>query len=35
LTPDNPYDVHTMDTSHVGFVFRAPEVATILDILSV
>ncbi|MEO6081941.1 MAG: alpha/beta hydrolase [Umezawaea sp.] len=34
LTPDNPYDVHTLDTSHVGFVFRAPEVATILDKLS-
>jgi len=35
LTPDNPYDVHTLDTSHVGFLFRAPEVATILDKLSV
>lgn len=34
LTPDNPYDVHTLDTSHVGFVFRAPEVAAILDKLS-
>ncbi|WP_311202725.1 hypothetical protein [Actinophytocola gossypii] len=31
LTPDNPYDVHTMDTSHIGFVFRAAEVAAILD----
>lgn len=35
LTPDNPYDVHTLDTSHVGFVFRAAEVAAILDKLSV
>lgn len=34
LTPDNRYDVHAMDTSHVGFVFRAPEVAAILDKLS-
>lgn len=30
LTPDNPYDVHTLDTSHAGFVFRAQEVAAIL-----
>ena len=22
LTPDNPYDVHTLDTSHVGFLLR-------------
>ncbi|WNV85118.1 alpha/beta hydrolase [Umezawaea sp. Da 62-37] len=35
LTPDNPYDVHTLDTSHVGFVYRAPEVAAILDKLPV
>ncbi|MFF6002405.1 alpha/beta hydrolase [Prauserella flavalba] len=35
LTPDNPYDVHTLDTSHVGFVFRAAEVAAILDGLTV
>ncbi|ASR38464.1 esterase [Prauserella marina] len=34
LTPGNPYDVHTLDTSHVGFVFRAAEVAAILDKLS-
>ncbi|MET7464749.1 hypothetical protein [Nonomuraea sp. NPDC005501] len=31
LTPGNPYDPHTMDTSHVGFLFRADEVAAILD----
>ncbi|TDC81552.1 alpha/beta fold hydrolase [Actinomadura sp. 7K507] len=31
LTPDNPFDVHTMDTSHAGFLFRAAEVAAILD----
>lgn len=31
LTPDNPYDVHTLDTSHVGFLLRPAEVAEILD----
>ncbi|MGW0195695.1 alpha/beta hydrolase [Nonomuraea sp. NPDC003201] len=31
LTPGNPYEVHTLDTSHVGFLFRADEVAAILD----
>ncbi|AOS64424.1 alpha/beta fold hydrolase [Actinoalloteichus hymeniacidonis] len=30
LTPDNPFDVHTMKTSHVGFFHRAPELAGIL-----
>ncbi|WP_205302736.1 alpha/beta fold hydrolase [Nonomuraea montanisoli] len=35
LTPDNPYDVHTLDTAHAGFVFRAAEVAAILDKLSI
>ncbi|MBN6055044.1 alpha/beta hydrolase [Nonomuraea sp. RK-328] len=35
LTPDNPYDVHTLDTTHAGFVFRAAEVAAILDKLSI
>ena len=35
LTPANPYDVHTLDTTHVGFVFRAAEVAAILDKLTV
>ncbi|GAA4522066.1 alpha/beta fold hydrolase [Nonomuraea ferruginea] len=30
LTPGNPYDVHTLDTSHAGFVFRPAEVAAIL-----
>ncbi|ASO19086.1 pimeloyl-ACP methyl ester carboxylesterase [Actinoalloteichus hoggarensis] len=34
LTPDNPYDVHTMDASHVGFVYRAREVAALLAGLS-
>ncbi|MFD9818840.1 alpha/beta hydrolase [Streptomyces violascens] len=34
LTPDNPYDVHTMDTSHVGFLLRPAEVAGILDRLT-
>jgi hypothetical protein len=31
LTPDNPYDVHSLDTSHVGFLLRAAEVAATLD----
>ncbi|MET9414598.1 alpha/beta hydrolase [Streptomyces klenkii] len=31
LTPDNPYDVHTLDTSHTGFVLRPAEVAGILE----
>ncbi|WP_424887189.1 alpha/beta hydrolase [Streptomyces sp. XH2] len=31
LTPDNPYDVHTLDTSHVGYLLRPAEVAGILD----
>ncbi|MBO2465457.1 alpha/beta fold hydrolase [Actinomadura sp. LCR2-06] len=31
LTPDNPYYVHSLDTSHVGFLLRAAEVAAILD----
>ncbi|WP_043652629.1 alpha/beta fold hydrolase [Streptosporangium roseum] len=35
LTPDNPYDVHTLDTTHAGFLFRAAEVAAILDGLAV
>lgn len=35
LTPGNPYDVHTLDTSHAGFLYRADEVAAILDGLAV
>ncbi|MER6045900.1 alpha/beta fold hydrolase [Streptomyces sp. NPDC001793] len=35
LTPDNPYDVHTLATSHVGFLLRSAEVAGILDQLTV
>ena len=31
LTPDNPYDIHSLDTSHAGYLFRADEVAAILD----
>ncbi|MGW5987158.1 alpha/beta fold hydrolase [Streptomyces anulatus] len=34
LTPGNPYDVHTLATSHVGFLFRPAEVAGILDRLT-
>ena len=30
LTPDNPYEVRTLDASHAGFVFRAAEVAAML-----
>jgi len=35
LTPGNPYDVHTLDSSHVGFVFQAAEVAALLAKLAV
>ncbi|MFE3651530.1 alpha/beta fold hydrolase [Streptomyces sp. NPDC059152] len=35
LTPDNPYDVHTLATSHVGFLLKPAEVAGILDRLTV
>ncbi|MFJ8955323.1 alpha/beta fold hydrolase [Streptomyces sp. NPDC102381] len=35
LTPDNPYDVHTLATSHVGFLLKPAEVAGILDQLTV
>ncbi|OUD03112.1 alpha/beta hydrolase [Streptomyces swartbergensis] len=35
LTPDNPYDVHTLTTSHVGFLLKPAEVAGILDQLTV
>ena len=35
LTPGNRYDVHSLDTSHVGFVFKAVEVAAVLAKLAV
>ncbi|MDX2970509.1 alpha/beta hydrolase [Kribbella solani] len=35
LTPGNPYDVHTLATSHVGFLLKPAEVAGILDQLTV
>ncbi|MFE7399429.1 hypothetical protein [Streptomyces sp. NPDC057557] len=35
LMPDNPYDVHTLATSHVGFLLNPAEVAGILDRLTV
>lgn len=35
LTPDNPYDVHTLATSHVGFLLNPAEIAGILDQLTV
>ncbi|MGW2602118.1 alpha/beta hydrolase [Streptomyces klenkii] len=31
LTPDNPYDVHTLDASHTGFVLRPADVVGILE----
>ena len=31
LTPDNPFRVHTMHSSHVGFVFQSDEVAKVLN----
>ncbi|WP_326690057.1 MULTISPECIES: alpha/beta fold hydrolase [unclassified Streptomyces] len=30
LTPDNPFDVHSIDSSHVGFLIRPQQAATIL-----
>jgi pimeloyl-ACP methyl ester carboxylesterase len=30
LTPDNPFDVHSIDSSHVGFLIRPEKAATIL-----
>ncbi|MFJ8827035.1 alpha/beta fold hydrolase [Streptomyces sp. NPDC102467] len=35
LTPDNPYDVHTLATSHVGFVLEPAKLAGILAQLTV
>lgn len=30
LTPDNPFDVHALDSSHTGFLIRPTETATLL-----
>jgi hypothetical protein len=30
LTPDNPTEVHSLDSSHVGFLVRPQQAATIL-----
>lgn len=30
LTPDNPFDVHTLDSSHVGFLVRPTQAADVL-----
>ncbi|WP_243225868.1 alpha/beta fold hydrolase [Microbacterium sp. CIAB417] len=30
LTPENPFRVHSLDTSHAGFLFRSAEVARLL-----
>ncbi|MEC3916645.1 alpha/beta fold hydrolase [Nocardia sp. CDC160] len=35
LTPDNVFDVHTIDTSHMGTYLRPREIAAILDGLAV
>ncbi|ROQ70290.1 pimeloyl-ACP methyl ester carboxylesterase [Streptomyces sp. 840.1] len=35
LTPDNPYDVHTMNTSHTGFVLQPAKLVDILEHLAV
>ncbi|MEE1927404.1 alpha/beta hydrolase [Streptomyces sp. TRM 70351] len=35
LTPDNPYDVHTLETSHTGFLLQPDRLAGILDRLPV
>ncbi|MDT0445195.1 alpha/beta hydrolase [Streptomyces johnsoniae] len=35
LTPDNPYEVHTLDTSHAGFLLRPARPAGLLDRLTV
>ncbi|ONK12432.1 alpha/beta hydrolase [Streptomyces sp. MP131-18] len=35
LTPGNPYEVHTLDTSHAGFLLRPAGPAGILDRLTV
>ncbi|GAA0441554.1 alpha/beta fold hydrolase [Streptomyces stramineus] len=34
LTPENPFQVHTVDTSHVGVQLRPGEIAEILDKLA-
>ncbi len=34
LTPDNPFDVHSVETSHVGFFHRPAEFARLLDSLA-
>ncbi|MGF0315557.1 alpha/beta fold hydrolase [Nocardia fluminea] len=34
LTPDNPFDVHTVDTSHMGIRLHPTEIAEILDQLA-
>jgi len=35
MTPDNPYDVHTLATSHTGFLLQPTKLADILDHLTV
>jgi hypothetical protein len=31
LTPDNRFDVHALDSGHVGVILKARELAAILD----
>lgn len=31
LTPDNPFEVHTLDSSHVGFLIHPQQAATVLS----
>ncbi|NVK78958.1 hypothetical protein [Streptomyces morookaense] len=33
LTPENPFQIHTVDTGHMGIQLRPREVAGILDAL--
>ncbi|WP_308109801.1 hypothetical protein [Streptomyces sp. ET3-23] len=33
LTPENPFQIHTVDTGHTGIQLRPREVAGILDAL--
>ncbi|NNH68497.1 alpha/beta fold hydrolase [Nocardia uniformis] len=34
LTPDNPFDVHSLDAGHVSVIYQARELAAILDQLA-
>ncbi len=34
LTPDNPFDVHSLPAGHIGVVLQARELAALLDQLT-